>query len=718
MLIKCPNCKKMFDDKLSACPYCGFERHIVSLILDEKKEKEETEKLKEENRKKLQALIDADIENKRKLEELSLVEDNNLNQKEEIKKDVNLISDLPKSREETAETIQIIGTENLEYSQDNNIDSNSDIFDKNELEQQIIEAERIRKEKQIAEKNEEERLKKEKIFNDLEKNEKMKNEKAEAERIEKEKVEAEKLEKKRLKEEKLKRLEEKWRENEKIEAEKREAERRENERIEVEKREAERLDNIRLEEEKAEQKKLLAQKLEEKRIEEEKLNQKKLEEMRLEKERIEAEKLEAERLEKQIQEIKKAEAERLEAVRLAAEKLEAEKKEKERIEKEKRKVEELEARKIEEARLEAEKQEKERIEAEKLEEKRKEEARLEAKRQDAKVVELLQRKGNFEEEQEPKIKITNKDLKPNEKIKNVKKGIKKEEWNYISKESISRNKRIRSKILSTILILFLLASSISIFAILKPAEAKEIWQQSIVFIKNETNIISKKISHIIHPKKVNIKLVTVPSGADIILDGVDTKKKTPAELTDIAEGKHNVIFTLKGYDDFTTEFSVFFNKGVETSLTYKLVKTAGLAKLDIKSTPSGARIFIDGKETGKITPSVINIKGGEHTIILKLANYIDFSITKQIVGDKTVTIAPRLVPSEPKGIARFVSNPIGAEIWINGNNTRKKTPYNIELKPGKYKVVIRKEGYLDWIVENIVITNGFDETFYAYMIKK
>jgi hypothetical protein len=455
----------------------------------------------------------------------------------------------------------------------------------------------------------------------------------------------------------------------------------------------------------------LAQKLEEKRIEEEKLNQKKLEEMQLKRERIEAEKLEAERLEKQIQEIKKAEAERLEAVRLAAEKLEAEKKEK-------REAEELEARKIEEAELEAEKQEKERIEAEKLEEKRKEEARLEAKRQDAKVVELLQRKGNSEEEQEPKIKITNKGLKPNEKIKNVKKGIKKEEWNYISKESISRNKRIRSKILSTILILFLLASSISIFAIFNPAEAKEIWQQSIVFIKKETNIISKKISHIIHPKKVNIKLVTVPSGANIILDGVDTKKKTPAELTDIAEGKHNVIFTLKGYDDFTTEFSVFFNKEVETSLTYKLVKTAGLAKLDIKSTPSGARIFIDGKETGKTTPSVINIKGGEHTIILKLANYIDIPITKQIAGDKTLTIAPRLVPSEPKGIARFVSNPIGAEIWINGNNTGKKTPYNIELKPGKYKVVIRKEGYMDWIVENIVITNGFDETFYAYMIKK
>jgi hypothetical protein len=56
------------------------------------------------------------------------------------------------------------------------------------------------------------------------------------------------------------------------------------------------------------------------------------------------------------------------------------------------------------------------------------------------------------------------------------------------------------------------------------------------------------------------------------------------------------------------------------------VTSAPVGSISVKSDPTGAQIWLDGTNTGKITPdSLINIKVGNHTINLIYPNYIDTS---------------------------------------------------------------------------------------------
>ena len=44
----------------------------------------------------------------------------------------------------------------------------------------------------------------------------------------------------------------------------------------------------------------------------------------------------------------------------------------------------------------------------------------------------------------------------------------------------------------------------------------------------------------------------------------------------------------------------------------------------ISSQPAGAQIFIDGKDTGKVTPAQISVdKPGSHTFLIRKQGYLD-----------------------------------------------------------------------------------------------
>ena len=63
--------------------------------------------------------------------------------------------------------------------------------------------------------------------------------------------------------------------------------------------------------------------------------------------------------------------------------------------------------------------------------------------------------------------------------------------------------------------------------------------------------------------------------------------------------------------------------------------------LNISSTPSGARIYIDNSDQGIDTPNTIsNLTAGSHEIKLTLTNYNDYTTSVTIISNSTVTITP------------------------------------------------------------------------------
>ena len=62
--------------------------------------------------------------------------------------------------------------------------------------------------------------------------------------------------------------------------------------------------------------------------------------------------------------------------------------------------------------------------------------------------------------------------------------------------------------------------------------------------------------------------------------------------------------------------------------------------------PVGASIFLDGKDTGHVTPTQLSVeKAGNHTILVKKQGYLDETTTANIQAGQTFHYS--VVPSSP-----------------------------------------------------------------------
>jgi hypothetical protein len=94
-----------------------------------------------------------------------------------------------------------------------------------------------------------------------------------------------------------------------------------------------------------------------------------------------------------------------------------------------------------------------------------------------------------------------------------------------------------------------------------------------------------------------------------------------------------------------------------TSVEVAVVVTAGSIKTE--STPAGARVFLDGTDTGSVTPYTINnVPAGTHVVMLRKANYKDEQHPVAVTAGVEATInwlltytAPVTITIQPDGAA-------------------------------------------------------------------
>jgi len=176
-------------------------------------------------------------------------------------------------------------------------------------------------------------------------------------------------------------------------------------------------------------------------------------------------------------------------------------------------------------------------------------------------------------------------------------------------------------------------------------------------------------------------------------------------------GSHRLVFAKAGYLADAREIEVSAGKS-----TYSIALTALGATLSISSDPKGARIMLDGTETGKTTPVEIKVQSGEHTIGLNLEKYRPASTLTTLRDGQVFNYAPVLQPiaapslpeprkqsiSQPKpasiapakmGTLEVRTTPPGAYIVINGRNSGKSTPQHLSYPPGRYFLTLRLDGY-------------------------
>ena len=218
------------------------------------------------------------------------------------------------------------------------------------------------------------------------------------------------------------------------------------------------------------------------------------------------------------------------------------------------------------------------------------------------------------------------------------------------------------------------------------------------------------IAPVVVPGQVSID--STPQGAQVQLDGkTDPSWITPFTLSGISAGPHTVTLSKAGYSTDTRAVDVA--SGNKSFVTSHL--TLLMATLSVTSTPPGANVYVDGKDTGKLTPAQVSVDKGQHVVLVRKAGFIDETTSAQFVLAQTVSFSPTLrslgnvddiktvgkmnklfggKQAQGMGIVGIKTQPKGAQVAVNKHMLDKSSPVDVMLDPGNYIVDITMTGYI------------------------
>lgn len=154
-----------------------------------------------------------------------------------------------------------------------------------------------------------------------------------------------------------------------------------------------------------------------------------------------------------------------------------------------------------------------------------------------------------------------------------------------------------------------------------------------------------------------IAVSSEPAGASVYLDdqyrGVTTEGGD-LQLTGVQAGVHTLSLRLAGYDEYRTTVQVTpdttvqvrprltASAGTTVTATPTVVGTRG--SIQANSTPTGARVTVDGSFRG-MTPTVItDLPAGPHTVRFTLEGYVEREQQVEVQAGQTATLTANLTP--------------------------------------------------------------------------
>lgn len=152
------------------------------------------------------------------------------------------------------------------------------------------------------------------------------------------------------------------------------------------------------------------------------------------------------------------------------------------------------------------------------------------------------------------------------------------------------------------------------------------------------------------------------------------------------------------------------------------------ATMKLNSNPPAAEVDLDGKPTGKRTPTELQIGSGRHRVSIRMPGFQTSSVTVKVAGGEEFEYSPDLTVAMPNvpsinmpDLSRLQdlskdqalqgqfwqkwarrgpgpklvvdSKPPGASIFVDGRDSGQTSPAVIPLKPGKYHVKVVLDGF-------------------------
>ena len=227
----------------------------------------------------------------------------------------------------------------------------------------------------------------------------------------------------------------------------------------------------------------------------------------------------------------------------------------------------------------------------------------------------------------------------------------------------------------------------------------------------ETNRRGRTKSQAAAPVLAELTVSSVPPGAQITFDG-SPLCQSPCTLTEIAPGEHVVAATKAG---FSSQSRAIHLKAGTSTVALQLNPVA-TTTLMVSSTPAGGAIVIDGRDTGRLTPTLFSFdRPGSHTVLVKRSGYLEETSTVNVQSGQSANANVTLKrlgetedirgaggkfkkvfnrgESASMGIVSVKTQPKGAQIMVNNRTLDKTAPFDFYLNPGIYEINISMSGY-------------------------
>jgi len=191
-----------------------------------------------------------------------------------------------------------------------------------------------------------------------------------------------------------------------------------------------------------------------------------------------------------------------------------------------------------------------------------------------------------------------------------------------------------------------------------------------------------------------------PAGAAIYMNG-NYYGYSPITIPNLPPGSYSMKATLNGYTPNTQTINVYAG---QTAAYYPTLQQSpqpprNTGTVYVKSSPSGAQVYVDGTYNG-VTPITLTLYPGNHNIVLKQPGYNDWSTSVYVTAGSSQTISPSLTPAIFGSIS-IGSAPAGASVFLDSayqgitNPSGGLTLNNIPS--GSHIVKLTASGYNDWL---------------------
>jgi serine/threonine protein kinase len=211
-----------------------------------------------------------------------------------------------------------------------------------------------------------------------------------------------------------------------------------------------------------------------------------------------------------------------------------------------------------------------------------------------------------------------------------------------------------------------------------------------------------------------LSISSTPGGAQVLVDGHHNPSwLTPFDLAGLAPGQHLVSVSKAGYAMENRTIEV--GSGSKSFLVVELAPLGATAL--ISSVPTGAEVFMDGRDTGRATPAQVPVANlGSHIFTVRKDGYLEETTTTSLQAGQSFQYAPVLralgVTEDIKvggklkklfggadtagmGAVSVKTQPKGAQISVNRHVLDKGSPADFYLNPGNYIIDISLSGYKD-----------------------